>query len=49
MEQAKGDFFIFTDDDVIVGKDWLVKWREIADSQPDYSLFAGNTRPLWPL
>jgi glucosyl-dolichyl phosphate glucuronosyltransferase len=48
LGQAKGDFFIFTDDDVVVGRDWLVKWREIADSQPDYNLFAGNTRPLWP-
>lgn len=45
---AEGDFYIFTDDDVVVREDWLIKWREIADAQPSYDLFAGFTRPLWP-
>lgn len=48
LELAEGDFFIFTDDDVIVCPDWLVAWREAANAYPDYDLFAGCTRPLWP-
>jgi glycosyltransferase involved in cell wall biosynthesis len=48
LARAKGDFLVFTDDDIIVQKDWLVQWRKVADAQPDYSLFAGCTRPLWP-
>ena len=48
LEQAEGDFYIFTDDDVVVCPDWLVAWHETADAHPDYDLFAGSTRPLWP-
>jgi glycosyltransferase involved in cell wall biosynthesis len=48
LDQAEGDFYIFTDDDVVVHKDWLVKWRRVADAQASYDLFAGFTRPLWP-
>lgn len=49
LKDAKGDFFIFTDDDIIVRPDWLVKWQDVADNQPDFDLFAGNTRPLWSI
>jgi glycosyltransferase involved in cell wall biosynthesis len=49
LKEAKGDFFVFTDDDIIVRPDWLVKWHEVAKDQPGFSLFAGNTRPLWSL
>jgi cellulose synthase/poly-beta-1,6-N-acetylglucosamine synthase-like glycosyltransferase len=48
LELAKGDFYIFTDDDVIAPKDWLVKWRDVADTLPGYDLFAGRINPLWP-
>ena len=48
LDLAKGDFYVFTDDDVIVPPDWLMQWRKIADAQPEYDLFAGQTRPLWP-
>ena len=48
LDLAEGDFYIFTDDDVVVQNDWLEKWREIADSHQDYDLFAGCVRPLWP-
>jgi glycosyltransferase involved in cell wall biosynthesis len=48
LELAEGDFYIFADDDVVVGRDWLVAWREAADAHPDYDLFAGCTKPLWP-
>ncbi len=45
---AEGDFYIFTDDDVIVCPNWLVAWRATADAHPDYDLFAGCTQSLWP-
>lgn len=48
LAHAEGDLFIFCDDDVVVEPDWLVQWRALADSRPDYALFAGSTRPLWP-
>lgn len=48
VEEAKGDFLIFTDDDVLMREDWLLEWRKTADAQPDHDLFAGYTRPLWP-
>jgi glycosyltransferase involved in cell wall biosynthesis len=48
LGQAEGDLYIFTDDDVIVPKDWLVRWRAVANAQPEYDVFGGSTRPLWP-
>lgn len=48
LKLAEGDLFVFTDDDVIVLPDWLVKWRDVADALPDFDLFAGRIRPLWP-
>jgi glycosyltransferase involved in cell wall biosynthesis len=45
---GKGDLFVFCDDDVVVADDWLARWREAADANPAYDLFAGSTRPLWP-
>jgi len=48
LEFAKGDFYVFTDDDVLVPKHWLVKWRQLADERQSFQLFAGRTRVLWP-
>ncbi len=48
IEVAEGDFYVFTDDDVLVGEDWLVEWRAVADAQPLFDVFAGRTVPLWP-
>lgn len=47
LEFAEGDFFVFCDDDVVVAEDWLVKWREAADSHAEYELFGGRVEPLW--
>src|SRR5579862_2171358 len=46
LEFAKGDFYIFTDDDVLVPTHWLAKWRQLADEHPDFDLFAGRTKVL---
>ena len=48
LEIAVGDFYIFTDDDVVVRSDWLSQWRAVADAHLSYDLFAGRTLPLWP-
>ncbi|MBN9555641.1 MAG: glycosyltransferase family 2 protein, partial [Alphaproteobacteria bacterium] len=40
LEVARGDFHIFTDDDVLVPEDWLVKWHAAAKAHPSYDLFA---------
>jgi len=40
---ARGDFYIFTDDDVLVPDDWLIAWHYAATAHPDYNLFAGRT------
>ena len=48
LELAEGDFYIFCDDDVVVAEDWLVQWREAADSHAAYDLFGGRVEPLWP-
>ena len=48
LDHAEGDFYILTDDDVIVRDDWLVRWRDAADSQTSFDLFAGFTRSILP-
>jgi glycosyltransferase involved in cell wall biosynthesis len=48
LAHGDGDLFVFCDDDVVVGRDWLVRWRQVADERVPYDLFAGVTVPLWP-
>ena len=48
LHHLKGDLAVFTDDDVVVPKDWLVKYRELAGAEPDFSIFGGRIAPLWP-
>jgi glycosyltransferase involved in cell wall biosynthesis len=43
LEAAQGDFYIFTDDDVLVPEDWLIKWQDTAADHLCYDLFAGRT------
>ncbi|HEY4274182.1 MAG TPA: glycosyltransferase family 2 protein [Rhizomicrobium sp.] len=43
IDVATGDFYIFTDDDVLLTEDWLTRWHEAAEAHPDYDLFAGRT------
>ena len=31
IEVAEGDFYVFTDDDVLVGENWLAAWRDVAE------------------
>jgi glycosyltransferase involved in cell wall biosynthesis len=43
-----GDLVIFTDDDVILPRDYLVKYAKLANQQPDYDMFGSMVDALWP-
>lgn len=48
LQHAKGDLIIFSDDDVIPGKGWLVEYEKVAQKQGKHSVFLGQIRPAWP-
>ena len=43
-----GDIVVFTDDDVVVPKDWVQTIVAITNRWPDDSVFGGRLTPLWP-
>ena len=45
LKNAKGDILIFTDDDVIVEPDWLIKFYEGIERLSAYDLFGGKILP----
>ena len=54
VDEAAGDFVLWTDDDVLVDPEWLAAYREAIISAPDASLFGGpiraafdGTPPVW--
>lgn len=47
LAEVEGDLVVLTDDDALVPPGWLVSWREIADKNPDISLFGGKITPYW--
>lgn len=47
LEHAKGDLIVFTDDDVIPDKNWLVAYSKVAAEKLDYAVFLGQIRPCW--
>jgi GT2 family glycosyltransferase len=48
LAHREGDLVVFSDDDVIPDPGWLSAMREAADRNPDFTLFGGAVRPLWP-
>lgn len=48
VELAKGDLFVFTDDDVIADHNWLMEIWEGAMRWPDVSIFGGKILPRYP-
>lgn len=44
----EGELAIFTDDDVIVPKNWLIDYRALANSKLEFSVFGGRIVPEWP-
>lgn len=47
LAQAQGDLVVLTDDDVLPAPDWLLRWREAADENPDWDLFGGRIEPAF--
>lgn len=43
----EGDLVVFTDDDVIVPPDWLIKWCEAGEAFPETGVFSGAIKPHW--
>lgn len=48
IPEAKGNIFIFTDDDVVSDKNWLKEVYAGVQRFPDYSMFGGRVFPYKP-
>lgn len=48
LDQASGELFIFTDDDIIPDPAWAMSMLDVADRWPDYDLFGGRILPKYP-
>jgi glycosyltransferase involved in cell wall biosynthesis len=44
---VEGDLVVFTDDDAIPDKDWLLHYRAAADTQHEHDIFGGTILPEW--
>jgi hypothetical protein len=44
---AEGDIIAFTDDDIILPRDWLVSIENVAASRAEYDIFGGAIYPIW--
>jgi glycosyltransferase involved in cell wall biosynthesis len=44
---AEGDIIAFTDDDIILPRDWLVSIESVATARPEYDIFGGVIYPIW--
>lgn len=43
-----GDIVIFTDDDVMPDEDWLMHIVDVTKRWPQYSIFGGRVKNVWP-
>lgn len=48
VSEAQGELFVFTDDDVIVEKNWLLEISEGVRRWPGYNVFGGRCLPKYP-
>jgi glycosyltransferase involved in cell wall biosynthesis len=44
---AEGDIIAFTDDDIILPRDWLVSIESVATARAEYDIFGGVIYPIW--
>jgi glycosyltransferase involved in cell wall biosynthesis len=44
---ASGEVILWTDDDVLVPEDWLVRYARAAAERPDHAIFGGEIRPVF--
>jgi glycosyltransferase involved in cell wall biosynthesis len=47
LNHIEGDLVVFSDDDALPHKDWLVQMRAAADAHPAFTVFAGSVKPRW--
>jgi glycosyltransferase involved in cell wall biosynthesis len=47
IDVAKGDYFVWTDDDVVVDADWLTAYVEAFRRWPDAAVFGGRITPRY--
>lgn len=45
VREAKGDYLIWTDDDVLVDEQWMTAYRDAFVRKPDAAIFGGNIEP----
>ena len=48
IRRASGDYFVFTDDDVVVTHQWISALANAASERPSALLFGGKITPLFP-
>jgi glycosyltransferase involved in cell wall biosynthesis len=48
LEDARGELFVFTDDDIVAEPSWLYEMWRGAARWPDHAVFAGRILPKWP-
>jgi glycosyltransferase involved in cell wall biosynthesis len=44
---VEGDIIAFTDDDIILPRDWLVSIENVAAARAEYDIFGGAIYPVW--
>jgi glycosyltransferase involved in cell wall biosynthesis len=47
LGELEGDLAVFSDDDVLPARDWLVQLRAAADQHPECGAFGGHILPAW--
>jgi glucosyl-dolichyl phosphate glucuronosyltransferase len=47
IAESRGEILVFTDDDVIVGPEWLDAACEVMDDRADVDYAGGPVRPIW--
>jgi len=48
LTNIEGDLVVFTDDDILPEKNWLIEFAEGAERNPNASIFGGSIIPHWP-
>lgn len=45
IREAKGDYLLYTDDDVLVAEDWMIEYAAAFQRHPDVAIFGGAIDP----
>ena len=47
VREARGEYIVWTDDDVLVGEGWLAAYARAVEQHPEAAVFGGPIRPLF--